>query len=300
MFNALVRVLFLAFVERDWYKCLISHSVRTRGSIMYHRRHVIRGLLSTSAIAVISVAGAPSKAAEDAGPIVAAAASMRFALSEAAELFTRETGMPLRLNFGSSGNLSRQIRQGAPYQLFLSADENYALAIARDGHTLGSGTLYARGQLVMFAPKGSPVGIDGHLSGIGSALERGDLLRFAIANPEHAPYGRAAREALSHAGIWEAIQPKLVLGENVSQAAQFAATGSCEGGLIAHALARVPAISTRGKFVLVSENLYQPLHQRMVLLRGAKTIARAFYDFLQSEKASEIVSRHGFTRPEEF
>ncbi|MHA1165211.1 MAG: molybdate ABC transporter substrate-binding protein [Alphaproteobacteria bacterium] len=147
---------------------------------MYHRRHVIRGILSTSAIAVVSVAGAPSRASEYAGPIVAAAASMRFALSEAAELFTRETGMSLRLNFGSSGNLSRQIRQGAPYQLFLSADEDYALAIAREGHTLGPGALYASGQLVVFAPKGSPVGIDGQLSGVRTALERGDLRAKAV------------------------------------------------------------------------------------------------------------------------
>ena len=91
--------------------------------------------------------------------------------------------------------------------------------------------------------------------------------------------------------------PKLVLGENVSQAAQFAATGSCEGGLIAHSLALAPGISARGKFVLVSENLYRPLRQRMVLLKGAGVTARAFYDFLQGGKAGEIIMRHGFARP---
>ncbi len=266
---------------------------------MHHRRHFIRGILSTAAIAAVSVTGAPFRASANAGPIIAAAASMRFALSEAAELFTSETGMPLRLNFGSSGNLSRQIRQGAPFQLFLSADEDYARAIAMDGHAIGQGALYALGQLVVFAPDKSPVGIDGQLSGVRSALERGDLKRFAIANPDHAPYGRAAREALSHTGLWEAIRHKLVLGENVSQAAQFAATGSCEGGLIAHSLALAPAIKARGKFVLVSDELYRPLRQRMVLLKGANAIARAFYEFLQSGKAGEIVLRHGFTRPKE-
>ena len=266
---------------------------------MYHRRHVIRGILSVSAFAAVSAGGAISKAADDAQPIVAAAASMRFALSEAAEAFARETGMRLRLNFGSSGNLSRQIRQGAPFQLFLSADEDYVLAIARDGHTLGLGTLYARGQLVVFVPKGSPVSIDAQLSGVRSALERGDLLRFAIANPEHAPYGRAAREALRHAGIWEAIQSKLVLGENISQAAQFAASGSCEGSLIAHSLALAPGISDRGEFANVPEGWYRPLRQRMVLLRGANAVARAFYDYLQGEQAGEILSQHGFARPKE-
>lgn len=266
---------------------------------MYHRRHVIRGILSTSAFAAFSLAGARSKAANDAQPIVAAAASMRFALGEAAELFAKETGMQVRLNFGSSGNLSRQIRQGAPFQLFLSADEDYVLAIVRDGHTLDEGTLYARGQLVLFVPTGSPVGVDGHLSGVSSALERGDILRFAIANPEHAPYGRAARQALRHAGIWEAIQPKLVFGENISQAAQFAASGSCEGGLIAHSLALAPGISARGAFANVPEDWYRPLRQRMVLLTGANAAARAFYDYLRGQQAGEILSRHGFTRPEE-
>jgi len=266
---------------------------------MYHRRHIIRGLLQTTAVASLWSAGGTSLASQDAGPIVAAAASMRFALSEAAELFTRQSGHRLRLNFGSSGNLSRQIRQGAPFQLFLSADENYVQAIVGEGHTLGTGTLYALGQLVVFAPKGSVVGIDGELSGVRSALESGDLKRFAIANPEHAPYGRAAREALRHAGIWDAIQQKLVLGENVSQAAQFAATGSTEGGLIAHSLALAPGVRDKGAFSIVSQDWYQPLRQRMVLLKGADDVARGFYDFLRGEQAAEIVSRHGFDRPKE-
>ena len=299
MLGRSVRLRFLAIIERNWYKLLISHSVLAHGTIMYHRRHVLRGIVTTSALASLWSAGATSQASQDAGPIIAAAASMRFALSEIAELFTRETGKRLRLNFGSSGNLSRQIRQGAPFQLFLSADEDYVLAIARDGHTLGRGDVYARGQLVVFAPKGSPVSVDGQLSGVRSALEQGDLLRFAIANPEHAPYGRAAREALGHAGIWEAIRPKLVLGENVSQAAQFAATGSTEGGLIAHSLALAPGLSTRGKFALISQDWYQPLLQRMVLLKGARAVALEFHDFLLGEKAGEIVLRYGFTRPGE-
>lgn len=266
---------------------------------MYYRRHVIRGIFSASVCAALTVAGGRSKAANDAQPIVAAAASMRFALGEAAEAFTRKTGMKVRLNFGSSGNFSRQIRQGAPFQLFLSADEDYVTAVVRDGHTLDEGTLYARGQLVLFVPTGSPVGIDGRLSGVSAALERGDIVRFAIANPEHAPYGRAAREALRHAGIWEAIAPKLVFGENVSQAAQFAASGSCEGGLIAHSLALARGIADKGAFAKVPQDWYRPLRQRMVLLSGANAVARAFYDYLRGEQAGEILSRHGFSPPEE-
>ena len=261
---------------------------------MYRRRQVICGIVSTSVLGAVSLAGARVSLSARERPIVAAAASLRFALREAADAFARDTGSSVRLSFASSGNLARQIRQGAPFALFLSADEDYVGALAGDGFTVDEGVLYALGRLVLFAPAGSPVEVDAKLSGLKEALKRGDIHRFAIANPEHAPYGRAAREVLRHAGVWSALQSKLVLGENVSQAAQFAVSGSCEGALIAQSLAMVPGVSGRGTFTAVPARWHKPLRQRMVMLPGAGAVARDFYAYLQGAQAGEIFARHGF------
>jgi molybdate transport system substrate-binding protein len=162
-------------------------------------------------------------------PVIAAASDLRFALEEIAARFTAQTGEHIKLSFGSSGNFRRQITRGAPYQVYLSADEGYVLALHREGFTQEEGTLYALGRSVIIAPRGSALGGDARLKGLAKALQDGTLDRFAIANPRHAPYGRAAHEALSHTGLWEAIESRLVLGENVSQAAQFATSGSTQG-----------------------------------------------------------------------
>ncbi|MFQ5625653.1 MAG: molybdate ABC transporter substrate-binding protein [Methyloligellaceae bacterium] len=267
--------------------------------IMFRLRQIIRAIVSVSALSAWFNAGLGRALAAMAKtpPIVAAASSLRFALQDAANSFAGETGATVRLSFGSSGNLVRQIRQGAPFELFLSADEDYAHGLARDGFTRDEGILYALGQLVIIAPNGSPLHLDAQLSGLRSALGRGGIQRFAIANPEHAPYGRAAREALIHAGLWDAIQPSLVLGENVSQAAQFTVSGSCEGGMIARSLAMSPGYAGRGRYETISAGFHRPLHQRMILLNGAGKTARAFYRYLQGPAAGEIFVRHGFAEP---
>lgn len=243
-------------------------------------------------------AGGSFAAMPGAPPIVAAASSLRFALQVTAKAFTGETGLSVRLSYGSSGNFARQIRQGAPFELFLSADEDYAQDLASTGFTLDEGVLYALGRLMIVAPNGSPLHLDGELYGLREALGRGDIKRFAIANPEHAPYGRAAREALVHAGLWDAIKPKLVLGENASQAAQFIVSGSCEGGMIAGSLAVSPGVAGRGGFAVISAGMYRPLRQRMVLLKGAGSAAHAFYRYLQGPAARRIFVRHGFGEPQ--
>ena len=261
---------------------------------MYRRRQVICGIVSASVLGAVSLAGARVSLSARERPIVAAAASLRFALREAADAFARDTGSSVRLSFASSGNLARQIRQGAPFALFLSADEDYVGALAGDGYTVDEGVLYALGRLVLFAPDGSPVKVDAQLSGLKEALKSDDIHRFAIANPEHAPYGRAAREVLRHAGMWNALQSKLVLGENVSQAAQFALSGSCEGALIAQSLAMAPGVAGSGAFKAVPADWHTPLRQRMVMLPGAGEVARDFYAYLQGVRAGEIFARYGF------
>lgn len=232
-------------------------------------------------------------------PVIAVAASVQLAVEEVAEAFTAETGHSLRLSFGSSGNFSRQIRSGAPFELFLSADEAFVLDLARDGFTRDEGSVYVVGRLALVVPRDSPLRVDASLDGLERALEAGDIRRFAIANPEHAPYGMRAREALQHRGLWNTLQPTLVLGENVSQAAQFALSGSTQGGLIAYSQAVAPELAGRSRHALVPERWHQPLRQRMVLLDGAGPVAQAFYRYLQGEDARKILSRHGFSTPEE-
>ena len=128
-------------------------------------------------------------------------------------------------------------------------------------------------------------------------MKDGRLQRFAIANPEHAPYGARAREALTALGLWDAIQPKLVFGENIAQTAQFATSGSTQGGIIALSLAMAPAVAALGSFTLLPERLHQPLAQRMVLLKDAPASIVAFYDYLSTAPAQAIMTRYGFTMP---
>src|SRR5262249_14590307 len=153
---------------------------------------------------------AGSGAAAEPAPAIAVAENVKFAVEELAASFARETGMNLRLSTGSSGKFAQQIRQGAPFELFLSADEENVFRLANAGLTRDRGVLYAAGRLVIFAPNGSPVVPDEALAGLRAALAAGKVKRFAIANPEVAPYGQRAVEALTQAGLWDAIKPRLV------------------------------------------------------------------------------------------
>jgi len=247
---------------------------------------------------IVAMAGGAFAADRDV-PAIAAASDLKFALEEAAAQFREATRRETRLVFGSSGNLYRQIEQGAPFQLFMSADEGFVLKLAASGKTVDRGALYAIGRIVVFARTGSPLKADADLVGVKEALAAGAIRRFAIANPEHAPYGRAAEQALRKLGLWERLRMKLVFGENVSQAAQFAASGSAEGGIIAYSLALSPELAKLGRFAVIPENLHDPLRQRMVLTKGAGETARAFYAYLQERTARSIFKRHGFTLPGE-
>jgi molybdate transport system substrate-binding protein len=232
-------------------------------------------------------------------PLIAAAADLKFALDEVVAQFQRDTGQRVRVTYGSSGNLARQIAQGAPYELFLSADEQYVRWLADRALTRGEGELYAIGRIVIFAPQGSPLRPDERLSHLARRLSDGTVGRIAIANPEHAPYGRAAEQALRSLGLWEAARPHLVLGENVAQAAQFAASGNADGGLIAHSLALAPELRRRGSFALIPESLHEPLRQRMVLLVSASPAAERFYEYLRAPAGRGILAGHGFALPGE-
>ena len=261
-----------------------------------------RRILFVLAALITFAAALPARSqesAEGSPPVIAAASDLQFALEEAAEAFSSETGLGVALAFGSSGNFVRQIRQGAPFQVFLSADEAYVDALAADGVTEGEGDLYGIGRIVILVPRGSRLKPDGTLRDLAAALEDGRLQKFAIANPDHAPYGRRAEEALRHAGLWEAIEDKLVLGENASQAAQFALSGAADGGIVAYSLALAPNFSGRGEYALIPQDRHAPLRQRMVLLKGAGETARRFYAFVASASGRAILKRYGFVLPGE-
>lgn len=236
-------------------------------------------------------------------PTVAAASDLQFALTEAAERFRDETGGELRLNFGSSGNFRRQIAQGAPFELYLSADEAYVLALHEEGYTEDEGTVYAIGRLAWMQRPGRNdlPGEDAPLAAVREAIAAHGAgqgrPRIALANPEHAPYGVAAKQALEHAGLWEETAPLRILGENVSQAAQFALTSDARGGLVAWSLALAPTLAERSDHVLIPEAWHAPLVQRMVLVKEAGETARAFYVWLQEEEARAVLADYGFRLP---
>lgn len=230
-------------------------------------------------------------------PIVAAASDLKFAITDIASRFEADTGLKVTLNFGSSGNFARQIQQGAPFDVFMSADEDFVYKLADAGLTRDRGALYAIGRIVLYAPKGSALRLDPQLAGVRAAL--GSVRKFAIANPEHAPYGRAAQQALQKLQLWSSIQPKLVLGENIAQTAQFITTGSAEAGIIALSLALAPELARQGDYALIPETLHEPLRQRMVLTQRSGETAARFFRYLQEPAARAVLKQYGFVLPGE-
>lgn len=261
------------------------------------RQDSITGMVAGVLLLAALLAGWGSTGFARRPPVVAAASDLNFALTEIAEQFAREQGQRVDLVFGSSGTLARQVRDGAPFELFLSADEAFVEDLAEAGLTRDRGTLYAIGRIVLFAPTGSPLIPSEGLDALAELLATGRVTRFAIANPEHAPYGRAAEAALRRRGLWNDLQPQLVLGDNVSQAAQFATTGNAVGGIIAYSLALAPNVRSRGAFALIPDADHPPLRQRMVLLKRAGAVAERFSRYVQEPAARAILKQYGFTLP---
>lgn len=228
---------------------------------------------------------------------VAAASDLKFALEEIASVFELQSGKKLRLIFGSSGNFYTQIMQGAPFHLYMSADEAYVYKLYAAGKTVDQGKLYGLGRIGLYVPNGSSIKADSNLDDLAKALNDGRLNKFAIANPQHAPYGDRAMQALQRKGIWDQLKPKLVYGENITQAAQFAQSGSTQGGIIALSLAKAPAFAKQGQFALIPESWHTPLAQRMVIMKDAPYDAHQFYKFLGTEPAQVIFKKYGFELP---
>ena len=258
---------------------------------MLHRRAVLGGL----ALGGMGVfAGSPAWAQNASQPAVirvAAASDLKFALIELSARFERETSSKLAITFGSSGNLARQLEQGLPMDLFLSADEALIFRLAKSGWARDEGVVYGRGQLVWLVPKASAAKLDEDLKGLLASL--GSSGKLSIANPEHAPYGRAAQSALLSLGLWQTVQSRLVLGESVTQATQFVSTGAAPSGLVALSLALAPELATTTRYVTVKNTLYPPIIQRMALSRTASFSAQRFYAFLQTDASKAVLRANG-------
>jgi molybdate transport system substrate-binding protein len=224
---------------------------------------------------------------------IAAASDLQSVMPGLAERFERETARHVSLTFGSSGNFFSQIRNGAPFDVFFSADVDYPRQLERAGLT-EPGTLkpYTIGRLVLYAPTSAGVDLSRGLS----VLTDARIHRIAIANPEFAPYGRAAVAALTHERIYERVRPKLVLGENVSQAAQFVQSGNAEAGLLALSLALSPALRAAGTYVEVPASFYPAIEQAAVVLKASqrKDVARQFLAFLERADSVKTLRDAGF------
>ncbi|MEI9901581.1 MAG: molybdate ABC transporter substrate-binding protein [Hyphomicrobium sp.] len=253
------------------------------------------------------VAGAPAWAQEQAAPAasvqaseapaLAAAASLRYALDEIAQRFEKETGKSVKLTYGATGNLVSQIQASAPFQVLFAADDKSVKKLAAAGLTDGEPVVFARGELSIAAPKDSPVGVDSDLKGLKEALAAGKVKHVAIANPETAPYGRAAQEALEKAGLLEQAKPLFVTGENIGQAATFVSTGAAEVGFIAKSLAISKEIAPKINSAVVPQALYGPINHGLAIVKGAGPVAKAFVEFVRGPKGREVLEASGFSVP---
>lgn len=226
---------------------------------------------------------------------IAAAADLQFALGEMKGAFLKANpGIEVAVTYGSSGNVYAQLLNKAPFDLFLSADLSYPKKLVEAGAADGTTEfLYSRGHLVLWVPKASPIPIE--QLGM-KALLHPAARKVAIANPRHAPYGRAAEAALTRLGLLEAVTPRLVFGENVGQTAQFVQTGAADIGILALSLAKAPVMAASGRFWEVPQDAHPPLDQGGVILNHARNRADAlaFRAFMRSPEGVEILRHYGF------
>lgn len=246
---------------------------------------------------VVAVAVWAADAVAAAQPLaIAAASDLQSALPVIAAQFEKDTGQTVTITFGSSGNFFAQIQNGAPFDLFLSADIEYPRRLETAGLAeRGAVVEYARGRIVLWTRRDSGIDLSRGLRGLADAKVR----RIAVANPEHAPYGRAAIAALQAEHVYDNVRSKFVIGENIAQAAQFAASGSADVGLIALSLALTPTLRASGHYADVPDALYPPIQQAAVVLAASrqKVLARQFIDALRKPEVVRLLQVYGFAVP---
>jgi len=227
---------------------------------------------------------------------VAAAADLKFAMDEIVTTFkTSHPGDEVDVIYGSSGKFHTQIQQGAPYDLYFSADIAFPRELAKAGFAASEVKPYAFGRIVLWSAS-----LDASKMTLASLTDP-KIARIAIANPKHAPYGKRAEEALRASGLWEKVEPKLVYGENIAHTAQFVQTGNAQVGVIALALAVNPELASKGGYWLIPDNLHAPLEQGFVITKRAEgnALARQFADYMSSKPARTVMTKYGFVLPDE-
>lgn len=246
-----------------------------------------------STIAVLLLFCAQSLGAQ---PItIAVTANMKDAFAEINTAFRATSKAELRVVFGSSGNFTAQIMNGAPYSLLIAADEYFPLELYKNGKTVDEGLIYAIGKLALIAKKSSNSPIANNKTDIAKAISRANKL--AIAKPELSPYGKAAIEYLKSEGLWELAKDKLIYGDNIGIATMYVATGAADLGFTALSLAVSPEVMKHASYVLVDDRQYQPIQQRMLLMKGAPPEALNLYRFMQSPQAKSILRQYGYITP---
>ena len=244
-------------------------------------------------IAFIVICGANIALANP--PTIVVAANMKPAMEEIYQQYKSATGQEFRIIYGASGNLTRQIQQGAPFNLFVSADENFPLALSKEGFTVDEGKVYAIGRLAMIANKGK---------GIKLSLKEDDLRKIimnankiALAKPDVAPYGKAAVQFLTNVGLINVAKDKFAYGENISSATNFVVVGAAPIGFTAYSLAISKEVARDADHLLIPENLHEPIRQRMVLIKNPPQSVVDFYNYLQGPQAKAIIKAHGYAVP---
>lgn len=226
---------------------------------------------------------------------IAVAANMKDAFAEIAAEF-KSTGKPeMRVVYGSSGNFAAQIMNGAPFGLFIAADEQFPLELFKNGKTVDDGSIYAIGKLVIITKTSSGIYLSDSKSDIAKAISKAN--KVAIAKPEIAPYGRAAVQYLKAEGLWDLAKDKLVYADNIGSATTYVASGAADLGFTAFSLAKSPELLRQTSYVAVDTKMYEPIKQRMVLIKGAPQEAQDLYRFMQGPKAKAILQKYGYSTP---
>lgn len=228
------------------------------------------------------------------GPIIAVAANMSNVMSEIIDQYQSQTEQAIRVSYGSSGNFTRQLIQGAPYELFLTADKKYADVLNESGNIINKSNPYVLGRIAFFVPVNSSIEKSENLAQVVDALQFTQYRRIAIANPEHAPYGVAAQQALQQAGIWTILRKRLLLAENAAQAAQFALAGGIDLAVIPYSFMQEDNISRQGTFFLIPASWHEPIRQYLLLTREAGPAAKKFYHYLYSNETARLLKNYGY------
>ena len=226
---------------------------------------------------------------------IAVAANMKDAFVEIAAEFKSTGKSEMRVVYGSSGNFAAQIMNGAPFSLFIAADEQFPLELFKNGKTVDDGSVYAIGKLVIITKTSSGIHLLDSKPDIAKAISKAN--KVAIAKPELAPYGRAAVQYLKAEGLWDLAKDKLVYADNVGAASTYVASGAADLGFTASSLAKSPELLKQTSYVVVDTKMYEPIKQRMVLIKGSPQEAQELYRFMQGPKAKAILQKYGYSTP---